>query len=280
MVNLSALNCIEIVEFDNIVNSKHNPRRIHLGVLRPRILSDYNDYNINFNTIHTKPFTSYTILTEKADLLHCYNVNTAALENLIKRIEENQSIDLQHICSYCLYNKIEETDHYIPKEEFAEFCVLASNLVPICSVCNKKKNQYWRTNNQSTRTFLHLYKDIMPNIQFLFGTLNFVNSLPQFNWTISNTNNIIPINLFTIISEHFNKLELADRYQKACNELLAEIERSVKAQRRINANISMQNISNLLIAESIEESFNYGINYWKAIAKNCLANDQQYINSL
>ncbi len=280
MVNLSPFVCVEINEYDNITNSKRNPRKSRLGVLRPRILTDYGNYSANFSTIHLRPLSIYIGVNETDDLQHCYNTPTIPLQKLVKNIIDAQTVPLQHVCGFCLYNHIEETDHYIPKEEYPEFSVLASNLIPICSTCNKSKLQYWRTTNNSRRSFLHLYKDILPNIQFLFGTLNFVSTLPQFTWTINNNNGQIAQNIFDIISDHFEKLHLADRYRKACISLLSDIDTSVKAQKRVNPTISGATIADILKEESLEEINKYGINYWKAIARNLLANNQQFINSL
>ena len=246
MLNLNPLICTEINEYDSICNSKRGVRKNILTNLRARIFIDYNTYNTTFNLILNRPASTYINGTEKADLQHCYSSSTAALENLLVRIEKAQKVELQHICGYCLYNKIEETDHYIPKEEYSEFSVLASNLVPVCSVCNKAKHENWRTITSSHRTFLHLYKDIIPNIQFLFGSLNYVNNLPQFTWRIDNINNLIPTPLFLTIEDHFNKLHLPDRYTKACNELLGEIELTVRTQRRLDPNVHINKIVDLL----------------------------------
>jgi len=38
-------------------------------------------------------------------------------------------------------DKPRRTDHYLPKESFAEFAIHPMNLLPACTVCNEKKGK-------------------------------------------------------------------------------------------------------------------------------------------
>ena len=279
MFNLSPLSCTSINEYDSIAIVKRKGRNIRLAALRTRVLADYTAYDTRFSLIHNRAASTY-LPTEKSDLLHCYNVSTAALEDLVKRIQDTQTVEMRHTCAYCLYNKIDETDHYIPKEEFAEFSVHAQNLVPICSKCNKAKLDVWRNLALNRRAFLHLYNDRLPTTQFLFANLTYVNSLPEFTWIINNVTGSITASLYAIIEDHFTRLNLADRYKKACGDLISEIDTTVKAQRILNPAVTSADIATILTAESRIEVAKYGPNYWKSIAKLILAADVQFMRSI
>lgn len=278
MINLNKFVCVEINEYDTISLGKKGPTKTGLSILRSRVLADYNTYNNSFSTIHTRPASAYSN-NEKATLKNAY-ADTSAVNSLKTNIINAQIDDFKHICPSCLYHKRQETDHYIPKEKYPEFAVLASNLIPICSTCNKKKLQNWRDEHHTTRTFIHFYNDLAPNIQFLFATLTINNHIPRLDWTIQNTNNTINNNSYTIIEHHFEKLGLLNRYSEAANDLLSEIKRTVASDRRRNPNLSTTDISQILIDDAAVDQSIYGINYWKSIARILLANDQTYLNTL
>lgn len=278
MINLNRFVCVEINEYDTIAAGKNNPTRNDLKTIRPRVSVDYNTYNNSFSTIHTRPASAYSD-DEKTTLHKAYG-DTSAVDKLKTRIINAQIDDFKHICPSCLYHKRQETDHYIPKEKYPEFAVLASNLIPICSTCNKKKSQNWRDAPHTTRTFIHFYNDIAPNIRFLSASLIINNNIPRLDWSIQNTNNAINNNLYTIIEYHFERLDLLNRYSEAANDLLSELKRTVASDRRRNPNLSTADISQILMDDAIVDQNIYGINYWKSIARIVLANDQQYLNTL
>ncbi|WP_247458982.1 HNH endonuclease signature motif containing protein [Bradyrhizobium sp. 153] len=62
-------------------------------------------------------------------------------------------------CPMCGSSVTGTVDHYLPKEDFPEFSVMAANLVPACSHCNSgKKGRTFRGTSRNER-FLHPYFD-------------------------------------------------------------------------------------------------------------------------
>ena len=45
-----------------------------------------------------------------------------------------------HACPYCNVATVDTLDHVLPKKIYPEFSVLAQNLVPSCSRCNREKS--------------------------------------------------------------------------------------------------------------------------------------------
>ena len=45
------------------------------------------------------------------------------------------------MCPYCNYSTVDSLDHALPSAVYPEFAVLAQNLVPACTSCNRKKGQ-------------------------------------------------------------------------------------------------------------------------------------------
>jgi 5-methylcytosine-specific restriction endonuclease McrA len=64
-------------------------------------------------------------------------------------------------CPMCGSSVTGSVDHYLPKEDFPEFSVMAANLVPACSHCNSgKKGRTFRGATPNER-FLHPYFDTL-----------------------------------------------------------------------------------------------------------------------
>lgn len=64
-------------------------------------------------------------------------------------------------CPMCGSSVTGTVDHYLPKEDFPEFSVMAANLVPACSHCNSgKKGRTFRGATPNER-FIHPYFDTL-----------------------------------------------------------------------------------------------------------------------
>ena len=278
MRNLNYLNCVELDEFDLIKNSKHNATQQALDVARPQIIRNYDRYLNRFNRIHSIAPSTF-VGQIRTDLKGCYDIITDARDNLLGRILNNQITEFRRICPYCLILPRTSYDHYIPSARYPVFSVLAKNLIPCCSICNGKKLSFWRHNGQ--RAIIHFYIDQIPNLQFLFGTLNLnANNIPSITFHLQQTIGITN-NFFSIAELHFDRLNLLERYTEEIVDLLGDNITEVDAIRSEFGNaLTPQAISNIFIRKANSLRQIYGINYWKAIAMDLLANSAQYINTL
>jgi hypothetical protein len=278
MKNLNTLNTIPIDEFDLIKARKNITTRNRLNQVRPNIVLNYNNYIDNFFTIQNIGNSTY-IGDEENDLRGCYTIKTKARDNLLSRIIDKQTTHFKHICPHCLLLPRTTFDHYIPEANYPEYSVLSKNLIPCCTTCNGKKLEFWRVNGN--RAIIHYYYDLIPDIQFLFGNLEFdFNNIPIITFSINHTVGI-DANLFNIIQTHFTRLELTERYSKSIDLLISDIKDDVDSNRAEFGDILTQNsISNIIINKSNRNKIHYGINYWKSIAMDLLANSDKFINSI
>lgn len=277
MKNLNALTTKPIDEFDLIKAKKNIATRNRLNQIRPNIVIDYNNYIDNFSTIHNIGNSTYTS-DEEVDLRGCYTITTDARDNLLRRIISSQTTHFKHVCPYCLLLPRTTYDHYIPEGSYPEYSVLSKNLIPCCTTCNGKKLTYWRANGN--RTIIHYYNDLIPNIQFLFGTLEFDNNVPSISFNINKTEGIDD-NLFNIIKTHFIRLDLTNRYSESIDLVISDLKDDVESNRAEFGNsLTTNSISNIIINKSARNKVNYGNNYWKSIAMDLLANSETFINSL
>jgi hypothetical protein len=278
MKNLNPLICSQILEFDLIKDSKRNPTRSNLTLLRPSVDANYNYYLTNFQNIHTIGNLGYS-LAQNEDLKKCYTISTNALSNLIGRIIKAQSIELQYICAYCLFHTVTTIDHHVPEGEFPVFCVMPQNLLPCCFRCNGIKNEYWRNAGLSSRLFIHFYNDPIPNLIFLSGSLALNNGIPRISYTLSQPPGMTNA-FYSILQTHFQKLELLNLYAENIGVVIGEIKKSVISARAANPAITIADISRVLLATSQAKKHDFGINYWQSIATDLLAMSQPFLSSL
>lgn len=278
MKNLNYITVVEFDEFELIKNSKHKDLRVRLSSLKNSIESDYNLYLNSFSTIQNIGPSTYNV-DDSAALRSCYLSKTAASDSLLTRIVDNQTTHFKHICPYCLLIPRITYDHYIPEGSYPVYSVLAKNLIPCCSICNSKKSGYWRIND--SRAIIHFYNDLIPDIQFLFATLSFnQNNVPSVDFTLSQSTGISN-DLFSIIQEHFNRLELCDRYSGSIDLVASDIIDDIEDMRNEFGDIvENEAISRIILRNSNRLKQHYGVNYWKSIIMDLLANSTVFIESL
>lgn len=278
MRNINYLNIVELDEFNLIKNSKQAATRARINLISNQVEGSYATYLNDFHNIQNIGPSPFSV-AQGNDLRSCYKIKTIARDNLLKRIIDHQTVHFKHTCPYCLLNIRSTYDHYIPEEDYPVFCVLVKNLIPCCSICNGKKLEFWRTNG--IRGILHFYIDIIPQIQFLFGTLTFSGAnIPIVTYQLIQTPPISN-NIFATIEIHFRRLELIDRYQKSLDLLISDIIDDVQINRtEFGVSVTQQAISNLISLKALRLRTHYGTNYWKSIAMDLLANSPHFINSL
>ncbi|MCI9244404.1 MAG: hypothetical protein HFJ82_02710 [Alistipes sp.] len=262
--------------YDEIAESKQNPRKTILKKLKPIIGNCYNAYINSFNFIlsYNSPLLSKE---QEKDLKHCYDNKTTRLCTLKTDIKK-QTIKIlkEKLCPYCLVDTPTTYDHYLPKEEYPEFSVLSNNLIMACAGCNQKKSDYWKYDNNQSRAILHFYQDIIPNTQFLFADLIYTKgNVPSMKY--STNYNLLPANIRQIAEGHFNRLELLAKYSDHLDHVLTELmdrraeEHHFHTLTRHQIICQLQNISAQL-------KNRLGNNYWKAIAYDAISRHQQFLD--
>lgn len=78
-------------------------------------------------------------------------------------------------CPMCGSPVTGSVDHYLPKEEFPEFAMMAANLVPACIQCNSGAKGRTFQGSKPAERFIHPYFDAMAD-----GTLWYTRIVPPF----------------------------------------------------------------------------------------------------
>ncbi len=195
------------------------------------------------------------------------------MELLIKNIKDNQDNAIRSVCQFCGINTDSTIDHYLPKENYPEFSVAHLNLIPCCPDCNSKKSVKW-LNSDKERMILNLYNDIIPNMKFLFIDLEFNEDIPVGKYYLSNQSNI-DNDLYKLIESHYKELDLLNRYNDRFNSNYTEIFNSLN-------NSTFKGKPNLvqtfLISDYNENVPSFGINHYRLVLKEALANNDDFVN--
>jgi len=259
--------------FRDVVEGKSGSRRVRLRHLFPRVRIRQRRFQVSTANLTQLPV--WTILTnrQKADLIHCYEVPTKALDRLCAQIRNAQEFNLQSQCQYCGVNPLAETfDHYLPKEEFAEFSAFAQNLLPCCRDCNNKKGRAWK--RAGRRVVLNLYYDELPRTRYLTARVVFDDNKPTVRFSFRSN-----VRLFggkrRLIRAHFAELDLLNVYDKAAS---IEIGEQVKLIGSLKPDLTRVQIASVFRRQASKLSRQFSPNYWKvplllaiAASSRCLA---------
>jgi hypothetical protein len=254
-----------------IVSGKYNPRRMRLEGLDALVDAQFGEYETNVLCLEKVMEQSWTC-DQKRDLWHCYKVSSQHRNALIEKVMSNQRVTRIERCHYCGINSISSIDHYLPKEVFPEFSVMALNLVPCCLECNNLKGSAHRgTEGLST---LSIYFDVMPVEQCLFVELKWSDP-GRFPRAVYALENVQKINdrLYARIESHFEILELFDRYSRASVQVMSEV---VSTMRKVGRSLSKDEIMAFLVAEVDSLIGLYSVNYWDAILRRVLMSDDRF----
>jgi hypothetical protein len=177
-------------------------------------------------------------------------------------------------CQFCGIEIISTYDHYLPKEKFPEFSVHALNLIPCCNTCNNKKRAVFLT-QLGERAIINIYYELIPDDQYLFSKIELENGVPVANFYLEKP----PAHsecLFRLISEHYSRLDLLERYRENAPEILSETRVSIISHARPNSD---DIVKNWLITESKNIANKYSINNWRVALFYAMSNSDDFINS-
>lgn len=243
---------------------------------------------------------------QEKDTLHkLYKYKSKILKDLKDSLTKTVKDRKSSRCQNCTISEVNSFDHFLPKDEFAEYSVNPKNLFPSCTICNSYKGSIWREN--SKRVFLNLYIDILPKKQYLFidtsingddinltyklsniDHIRVYKVLKQLRWspntliftlkdydkqfyTIYSTN----FKLFNLIKNHYHKLHLCTRFKENSGDIITELDIEIN---RYKSEIGIENIKEIIVKQCNDYRNIFGFNYWESILKLSLINDPNYIN--
>jgi len=209
---------------------------------------------------------------KKASLLKLYNFKAQCFQELKVSLTTRPGNIIDNICQNCTVGEVNSFDHVLPKDDFCEFVVNPLNLFPCCTKCNSHKSTTWVVDGN--RKFLNLYSDQLPEQQYLFVDIGISGEDLSINYSVNNPNNIAP-SLFNIIDSHYDKLKLCQRFKDNSDVIVSELEVSIN---QFKASLPLETIKNIFINVCQEEQQISGHNFWKALLKLALVNNDDYMS--
>ncbi|SFZ94449.1 hypothetical protein SAMN05428642_104187 [Flaviramulus basaltis] len=251
--------------FDTVLASKRNSNKdpdytLRVEGYKPNVRLHFDDYNLRFgsNTLVGINPIGYNGQV-RDDLLKLYKYDNSVIQKLKTEITTSINGRIINSCQNCTINAVNSLDHIVPKEEASEFSVHPKNLFPSCSQCNGIKNRFWRENGQFL--FLNLYTDSLPNLQYLFPIVNYNNGVPEINFSINNPNGIDG-HLYNIISSHYTRLDLINRFILDADGVVSDLQYRIHS---LKGELSRQQIIDSIINYENAKRANNGYNYWKSL---------------
>ncbi|MED3876476.1 HNH endonuclease [Lysinibacillus capsici] len=213
--------------YRSIANNCRGEKKTLLLSELDRINRRYDHYQQNTsNLIDINQYNFQGREDIKSYLIDCYdeNVNLNKLKVEIKSLQDSH---YKAICPYCGLNSNGTFDHYIPKEDFPDYSVLALNLIPCCEKCNSIKGKRWKKNDHLL--FINYYFSIIPDQRYLYVDIeyNISTQVPTITFKLEN-NNDIDEEVFTVIKTHYQKLNLCSRYEEHANNVVSELYDRIK----------------------------------------------------
>ena len=266
-IPLLAADAVDI--FDEIAAAKHEPRRGLMRAARTEVLAAYQSYEAAAPEVGGLARAHLTS-RQKAAMKHAFTSETQPMitlrGNLLKRISVAR-------CPFCGISESSTLDHYLPKEQFPEFSVFPTNLVPSCSVCNTHKRDRILVQGTNVRMFLHPCYDVIPDLAFLNVRVRMEADALILSYHLIQPAGMT-LRTFQHLQSHFKELNLADRYRRMGLEHLGGQYPALR--RAYGAGEDAERVAMKLVegAEDNEEAS--GPNYWLAKLYRALADNEQF----
>lgn len=246
--------------------------RIHS--VNDRIAEHFQDYSAKCeeNRLHLLNHGDFTE-SQKEDLRNLYSYGAKKFRELKKILITMEDGTPQPLCPYCTISNANSFDHFIPQKDFAEFSDNPINLLPCCSDCNSKKSIQWQ--NSTMGSWLNLYLDKLPDIQYLFVDLSLINETIQVEFYVENRNNV-DTTLFQKIFHHYDKLKLCELFKSHSYNIISELKNTLRSYRTMDT----EQLRQRTIQNTKENRIRFGYNYWETILKLECCNNVQIFNFL
>lgn len=227
------------------------------------------EYEDAFIIDDLKSLKPYTFLSdeEKKKHLNLYK-HKNDVDNRFHKLLDTLLRDekgIKQYCPICEINTANTLDHILPKKlnnGFPEFCDMPLNLFPMCGECNSNKGEKWLDANGNMK-YINLYRDVLPNVQFLFVDITFENSIPTPDFFLKT--DMLDISLGEKLKNTFFDLKIKNRYDEQGCLVFDEIKNEIMVLKQYE-----QNKEN--IKKEIRKSKKQ-LNFWKDVLfRACMDN--------
>ncbi|MCX2584276.1 hypothetical protein [Pedobacter sp. MR22-3] len=253
-------------------NTVGNPNYLaNLLSLEPNISILYDRYDQSFQNNDLAALAVHGFVgTDDSDLRALYQYKSKSLQELrtiLTTTDHGRVVKCQH----CTINGANSFDHFLPQSEFVEFMVHPLNLIPCCTECNGHKSNNWR--NGQLRTALNLYLDQLPALQYLFVEFEIGNHTINTQFYLNNVNSING-NLFSMLEDHYDNLELYRRFAEEADGVVSSFKDTIEVHRGNNSLIETRQFIKQILQK---EQAAFGFNYWQSIIKLELIDNDDFL---
>lgn len=264
----------KIFYWNSIVNAMHLKNRTALQAIRQTIERRFKEYSrfSRPNTLGSIPASTFVepIVTS---LKTCYDSGSNGIELLKQKIRDSQPELFKGECQYCNMGEPSTMDHYLPQFYFPEFSALSINLIPCCPNCNTEKGEEYLILGK--RRIINYYFDDLPTVDYLLCNITFRGGVPKANFSLDTT--AVAGDMATVIENHFEALDLLERYRQRSDGEIVEIWDAIA--QRVGAK-SLLEMRTELLGDATALKNRKGVNYWRAVLKTALANSNQFLQSV
>lgn len=148
-------------------------------------------------------------------------------------------------CPYCGHPFVPDTlDHFLPKDDWPEFAIMANNLVPQCQDCAPIKGTRYYSVAHGSALYLHpIYTDILSKISFKIHA-KLVNDLPDFEPRFEVADGVSADDRKRI-SLHLKELKVPARMVQYCHRQYTQWELKLKEKANSIQLLLTQRVSEL-----------------------------------
>lgn len=257
-----------LADYDSVVAQRHNATKAVLAQHRSAVAAAFDFYlkysgdGASLKPISVAPAVSQALETN-FDLLDSNRSHSHIRDEILGSARH-------HACPYCNVATVDTLDHVLPKKLYPEFSVLAQNLVPSCSTCNRKKGP--TCFHSSGFSLMHPYFTKVPIDASLVVAVTVTAQEVTWSFSLQQTASITNAD-FEPIANTFALLELADRYDKVS---VGEIIDIISGFDDFYSDGDLTAVRAFLQQLASNSQNSRGSNYWKTVILQALADSDAF----
>ena len=173
-------------------------------------------------------------------------------------------------CPICGISPPNELDHHLPKSVFQPLAIYVRNLIPICSLCNRKKGT--TVSDVPQHHFVHVYLDHLPPNRFMRANVSIENDALLVEYRIDPDAGL-PVDLCSRVTHQFQRLNLNERYSREINLYLTSHTASFHLAAQYGG---AAGVRSFLDIQSQVEFERFHSNHWRPLLLLALRNHETF----
>ncbi|MEW2575587.1 HNH endonuclease [Streptomyces syringium] len=171
-------------------------------------------------------------------------------------------------CPLCERAQVCALDHFLPKNEFPEYSILADNLIPVCERCNRLKGD--ECDRVDGLLMFHAYFDEFPDTEILLAEIDVASAI-SIRYSLHHSDKVDD-HTFERVKKQFKLLGLFDFYQM---EAIAELTDQIDLYDETYASFGDSGLQSTLsaLARGAERR---SANHWKAALYRALSRNVEF----